>query len=211
MNAFCGWSVVMKKKVFSIAQNAKSMPGGSSSSKVLTDIYWNCSLQNYHCLGDYNLKCWSFRKAKNITFACNRVFFLYNFSINWSWSKKKQLFGSLHAMRPMQNVSREKVEQTNLARLRVVSLVAQLDYSFHHPDNKEILYSNVLVWGWDGVMQAMYSFCFYVSCFSCYCIGWSNFLKRFLQICEEIAPYMHLWNISWLLKRMKTYFFLCAK
>ena len=65
-----------EKKVYSIAQNAKSMPEGPSYSKVLTGIYWNCSLQNYHCLGDYNLKCWSFRKAKNITFACNRVFFL---------------------------------------------------------------------------------------------------------------------------------------
>ena len=76
MSAFYGWSVVMKKKVYSIAQNAKSMPGGSSYSKVLTDIYWNCSLQNHDCVGDYNLRCWSFRKAKNITFACNRVFFL---------------------------------------------------------------------------------------------------------------------------------------
>ena len=76
MNAFCGWSVVMKKKIDSISQNAKSIPGGSSYSKVLTEIYWNCSLQNNHCLGDYNLKCWSFRKAKNVTFACNRVFIL---------------------------------------------------------------------------------------------------------------------------------------
>ena len=65
-----------RKKIDSISQNAKSIPGGSSYSKVLTEIYWNCSLQNNHCLGDYNLKCWSFRKAKNVTFACNRVFIL---------------------------------------------------------------------------------------------------------------------------------------
>ena len=184
MSAFCGWSVVMKRKVYSIAQNAKSMPGGSSYSKILTDIYWNCSLQNNHCLGDYYLKCWSFRKAKNITLPATK-FFSCSFSINWSWSKKKQLFGSLHTLRRVQNVSREKVEQTNLARLSLVSLVAQLDYSFHHPDSKEILYSNILVWGWDGVMQAMYSFCFYVSCFSVIAMTRKTF-KRFLQICERL-------------------------
>ena len=205
MNAFCGWSVVMKKKVYSIAQNAKSMPGGSSYSKVLTDIYWNCSLQNYHCLGDYNLKCWSFRKAKNITFACNRVFFLYNFSINWSWSKKKQLFGSLHTLRRVQNVSREKVEETNPARLRVVSLVAQLDYSFHDPDNKEILYSNVQCMrvGWIHASHVFILFLCFLSFLSL--VDQISF-KRFLQICEETAPYMYLWNISWLLKR-KNWFF----
>ena len=125
-----------------------------------------------------------------------------SFSINWSWSKKKQLFGSLHTLRRVQNVSREKVEQTNLARLSLVSLVAQLDYSFHHPDSKEILNSNILVWGWDGVMQAMSSFCFYVSCFSVIAMTRKTF-KRFLQICEEIAPYMYLLNISWLLKEWK--------
>ena len=32
------------KKFYSIAQNAKSMPGGSSYSKVFTDICWNCSV-----------------------------------------------------------------------------------------------------------------------------------------------------------------------
>ena len=91
----------------------------------------------------------------------------------------------------MQNVSKEKVEQTNLARLRVVSLVAQLDYSFHHPDNKEILYSNVqcLGVGWSHASHVFILFLCFLSFLSL--VDQISF-KRFLQICEETAPYMYL-------------------
>ena len=91
----------------------------------------------------------------------------------------------------MQNVSREKVEETNPARLRVVSLVAQLDYSFHHPDNKEILYSNVqcLRVGWSHASHVFILFLCFLSFLSL--VDQISF-KRFLQICEETAPYMYL-------------------